>query len=198
MTRKAKIAIGAAVILAAGAAAAVAHRGEGWRHHKHHGMGHAFGFAGPMGHFCRGNPAEKADHTIVRIEHRVKPTDAQKVAFEELKTALRSAAVKVGEVCKTRTSGQQAGADTEPKPITVDVPARLADMETRLAGMLDAVKTVRPPAEAFYALLDDAQKKAVSELHPRGWGDKKRRDGHHKRDRDGSGRAPTPGDSPNP
>jgi hypothetical protein len=34
---------------------------------------------------CGGDGTEMADHFLVHIEHKVKPTDAQKVAFEELK-----------------------------------------------------------------------------------------------------------------
>ena len=43
-------------------------------------------------------PGVKADHMLVRIEHRVKPTDDQKAAFDEFKTAARSAAGKLREL----------------------------------------------------------------------------------------------------
>ena len=52
-----------------------------------------------MGAVCSGNGAEMADHILVSIEYKVKPTDAQKPAFEELKSAARAAAAKAKTAC---------------------------------------------------------------------------------------------------
>lgn len=184
MTRKGKVFAGAAVLLALGSAAAVAHRHGGWHHRGHHGWGGLqMGGSGPIGRVCRGDLAEKADHMLVRIEHRVKPTDAQKPAFEELKTAMKSAAAKVEASCPTPPARTAEGSDQ--KPSRKEITARLAETEVQLAAVLDGLKIVRPAAEKFYASLDDAQKEAVSFMgrgkHGK-WGMH-----HHRR---GEGRGP--------
>lgn len=163
MTRNGKVLAGAATILILGSAAAVAHRyGAGHADH-HRGWRGAPGIMGLAGPLCRGNAAEKADLMLVRLEHRLQPTDAQKAAFEDLKTAVKSAAGKVAAACPvkapaaTEGSGDQVAA---PKDIT----ARLAETEAQLTAALEGVKVVRPAAEKLYASLDDAQKKAISEF----------------------------------
>jgi hypothetical protein len=175
MTRNGKILAGAAVVLALGSAAAVAHRGGDWHHKGPPGWGGPYGMIGlGGGPLCRGNPAEKADLMMVRLEYKVKPTDAQKPAFEELKTAVKSAATKVAAACPAKPDrSAEPGADAKPAP--KDITARLADTEAQLTAALDGIKTIRPAAEKFYASLDDAQKQAVSEIG-RGKGGKW---GHH-------------------
>lgn len=184
MTRNGKIIAGAAVILTLGSAAAVAHRHGGWHHRGHHGWGGPQGMMGPVGRLCRGNPAEKADLMLVRLEYKVNPTDAQKPALEELKTAVRSAAQKIAAACP-RTEPSSAENDAEPgRSAPKEITARLADAEAQLTAVLEGLKVVRPAAEKLYATLDEAQKKAVSEMgrgkHGR-WG---RMHGHWDR-RDG-------------
>jgi hypothetical protein len=193
MTRNGKILAGAAAILTLGSAAAVAHRHNEWRQMGPHGWGGPHGMMGLAGPLCRGNPAEKADLMMVRLEYRVNPTAAQKPAFDELKSAVKTAATKIAAACppKPETTAQSDG-----KPAPRDITTRLADTEAQLAAALEGVKIVRPAAEKLYASLDDAQKKAVSEIGMgRGkWGP------HHDRwekrggDRDGSGRGPAPDD----
>ena len=183
MTRNGKIltGLGIAAVLIAGSAAAIAHRDGGWRHHGHHGWGgpHMGMMGGPLGgRICSGNLAEKADHMAVRIEHRVKPTDAQKPAFEDLKTALRTAAGKVQAACPAAPAPAAEGADAAAKPAIKDPTVRLAETEAQLAAALEAIKTVRPAAEKFYAALDETQKKAVSEM---GMGGKRKWGGGHHR-----------------
>lgn len=153
MTRNKKILIGgiALAAVAAGGLAASAARG---------GFGHHGGrMGGMMGAVCKGDAAEMADHMLVRIEHKVKPTDAQKPAFEELKAAARAAAAKAKAGCPAAPVQAADGARPAPKPPT----ERLAAMEVALAAQLDAVRTVRPAAEKFYASLTDEQKKAFTE-----------------------------------
>ena len=168
MTRKGKFILAGVAAATVGlvAAGAMADRGHYWeghkwggkeRHMRHHGgmglMGLPFG--GPNFRVCRGNMAERTDHMLVRIEHRVKPTEEQKAAFDEFKTAARS------------------GIRERPSPIE-----RLAQTETSLATSLEALKTFRPAAEKFYASLSDEQKQ---KLERRGRGDRGK--GHWKRDR---------------
>lgn len=189
MTRNGKILAGAAVILALGSAAAVAHRHGGWHHGGGPGWGgHSslMGFAGPL---CRGDVAERADFMLVRIEHRIKPTDAQKPALEELETAVRSAAAKVAAACPTPPAPAADGS----KPASKDVPTRLAEAEAQLTATLEGLKIVRPAAEKLYAALDDAQKQAVSKIGKGRYGNWGRHHDRGPRDERGPGRGPDAG-----
>lgn len=195
MKRNGKILAGAAVILALGSAAAVAHRHGGWHHKGPHGWGGPMGMMGIGGPLCRGNAAERADLMLVKLEYKVKPTDAQKPAFDDLKTAVKSAAAKVAAACPAELDGA-----TEPgqggKPPIKDITARLADTEAQLSAALDGIKIVRPAAEKLYASLDEAQKKAVSDMGRRGkWG---RHDGRFERrgEREPDGQRGGPGQGP--
>ena len=167
MTRNKKIIIGglALAALTAGGLAASAARG-GFGHGGHFGMGGGKG--GMMGAICKGDASEMADLMLVRLEYKVKPTDAQKPAFDELKAAAKSAAVKAKAGCPAKPAQAADGARPAPKSPT----ERLALMETALAAQLDAVRTVRPAADKFYATLSEDQKKAFAVEHrgPGGWG----------------------------
>jgi hypothetical protein len=164
MTRNGKILAGAAVIMTLGSAAALAHRYVGGHHGPHHGWRGAPGIMGLAGPLCRGNAAEKADLMMVRLEYRLKPTDAQKPAFEDLKSAVQSAAGKVAAACPAKSQAAVDGDDKDQVPATKDITARLAEAEAQLTAALEGVKVVRPAAENLYASLDDAQKKAISEF----------------------------------
>lgn len=192
MTRNGKIAAGiAATVLVIGAVGAIAGRhghwghGGGWRHY-----GGAFGFGAPMGAFCRGDGAEMADHLLVRLNHRLKPTDAQKPALEEFSTAIKAAAAKMQAACPPAPEKSADG-----KPAAKAPTERLAEAEVALAAALEAVRTVRPAADKFYATLTDEQKAVVAKMGPG------RRHGHHWgrrgwRDRDDDERGPPPGRGP--
>jgi len=182
MTRNKKFLAGgfALAALAVGGVAASAHRG-GFGHHGGGPMGH-----GLMGAVCKGNGAEMADHMLVNLEYKVKPTDAQKPAFEELKSAARSAAAKAKSACPPEPVKAAEGATP---PVRKSPIERLGMMEARLSAELDAVRTVRPAAEKFYASLSEDQKKALTE-HEHGhgkWaerggeGDGDSGRGHHRR-----------------
>ena len=170
--------VAAAAVAVAATGAAIAQRGHADGHHgghgKHQRMGGGLGMmgfpamgAGPNPRFCRADGAEMADHLIVRVEHRVKPTDAQKQAFEEFKTAVRTAAQKMEAACPKPTPAATTESE-QPKKTPIE---RLADAQTGLEASLDALKTFRPAAEKFYATLDDAQKAKLME-RPR-WRDRK-------------------------
>jgi len=197
MTRKGKLLAGAAVILTLGSAAAVAHR-HGGDHKGHHGWGGHHGMMGLAGPLCRGNAAEKADLMMVRLQYKVNPTEAQKPAFDELKAAVSTAAQKVAAACPPKPEPAADGAKRE-RPAPKEITARLADTEAQLTAALEGVKIVRPAAEKLYATLDDAQKKAVSEI---GMGKRGKWGRHHGRwdtqdrdgDRDGPGRGAAPDD----
>jgi hypothetical protein len=131
------------------------------------------GLGAPLGRQCRGDPAELADHMLVRIEHKVKPTDTQKGAFEEFKVAARSAADKIKSGCPKDVAAEVEN-DTQ-KPRTGLSPIeRLSRTQIQLEASLEAVKTLRPAAEKFYASLSDEQKTKLTER--RGWRHGKRAD----------------------
>ncbi len=182
MTRNRKFIV-AGVALAAtslAAAGALAHRGGTWEHHGggHHGGLMGMAFDGPMGGFCRGDGTEMADHFLIHIEHKVKPTDAQKATFEELKSATRAAAEKMKAGCPQ-------GASEEPAQSLIE---RLDRAQARLEASLNAIKTVRPAAEKFYASLSDEQKSALIEHRGHGWHDR----GDRERGDDAGPDAPPP------
>ena len=171
MTRNKKFLIGGLSIaaIAAGAVAASAHRG-GWEGHGHGGSHKGHGL---MGAVCSGDAAEMADHMLVRLEYKVKPTDAQKGAFEDLKAAARTAAAKAKAACPPAPVQAAEGATPAPRVHKSPI-ERLGMMETRLQAELDAVRTVRPAAEKFFASLSDEQKAALTahEDGRGGWGHK--------------------------
>ncbi|MGE0023641.1 MAG: Spy/CpxP family protein refolding chaperone [Hyphomicrobium sp.] len=165
MTRKGKFALAGLVAAGVGlaAAGAVAQRSHFWDGHKgrHFGGGGmmSLAFGGPNFRMCRGESGEMADHMLVRVEHRVKPTGEQQAAFDEFKTATRAAAAKLHEACPERT-----GTDERGKRTPID---RLARTQAGLEASLEALKIFRPAAEKFYTALNDEQK---SKLERRGRG----------------------------
>jgi hypothetical protein len=172
MTRNRKFIVAGLALAAIGlaAAGAFAERGDPWGHHgwRHHG-GDPMAFGGPMGKFCRGDGSEMADHILVHIEHKVKPTNAQKAAFEELKTATRAAAEKMKAGCP-QVASAEAPKDGLKSPLSPL--ERLNRTQARLEASLEAIKTVRPAAEKFYASLSDEQKAALVEHRGHRWRDR--------------------------
>lgn len=198
MTRKGKYILAglAAATVGLAAAGAIAQRGHYWdghkgRHHFAHGGGGGgllgLGFGGPQGRICRGDSAEFADIMLVRLEHRVKPTDDQKAAFDEFKAATRTAAAKLSEGCPKKPEPTANGERPTRTPLE-----RLAQTQAGLEASLDALKTYRPAAEKFYAALSDEQK---AKLAPRrGKGDWKRHRGPDKGEPGPDKEAPAPDD----
>ena len=81
---------------------------------------------------------------LQRIDQTIQPTQEQRHALDDLKTASSKAANELQASCPTealRTRGD-----------------RLDAMNKRLHAMTEAVETVRPSLEAFYASLSDEQK----------------------------------------
>lgn len=105
---------------------------------------------------CGPRAAGLAEWRIDRIERSVKPNDAQKAKLTDLRTASKTAADSLALACPT----------TWPRSAT----ERLGLMEKRMEVMLQAVKTVRPAFESFYASLDADQKARLDGAGPRGWG----------------------------
>ncbi|HEX2843511.1 Spy/CpxP family protein refolding chaperone [Hyphomicrobium sp.] len=195
MTGKRKYILAGVAAAAVGlaAAGAIAQRAHYWDGHKGRHFGHGasmgvlgLGFGGPHGRICRADSGEFADIMLVRLEHRINPTEAQKGAFEDFKVATRAAAQKLSEGCPKRPEVKDG--ESRPPRSLID---RLNQTQTGLEASLDALKTYRPAAEKFYASLSDEQKTKLSE---------RRRGGerHWNRDRGPGGKPDNEQGSPTP
>ena len=87
-----------------------------------------------------------------RIEQVVQPTAQQQSAFDNLKKAVQHAADKMQSSC--------------PTAVPQSPMARLDTVETRLNVMADAIKSVRPDLQNFYASLSDEQKARFNTMGP--------------------------------
>ena len=115
-----------------------------------------WGGRGGMGMLCDPRAAGLAEWRMERIERLVQPTEAQKTALNNLRTASTKAAEQIAAAC--------------PRELPASPTARMELMEKRLEVMLAAMKTVRPAFDAFYATLNDEQKARLNTGGPRGWG----------------------------
>jgi hypothetical protein len=129
-------------------------RGYGWGPGMMMGPG-MMGWSG-MGAMCDSRAAGLAEWRMERIERLINPTEAQRAALSELRTASTKAAGTIVAAC--------------PREAPASASARLELMEKRLDAMLVAIKTVRPAFDAFYATLNDEQKALVNSGGPRSWG----------------------------
>jgi hypothetical protein len=74
---------------------------------------------------------------------------------------------------KMKAGCPRVGAEATKNPKSPLSPiARLDRAQARLEASLDAIKTVRPAAEKFYAILSDEQKAALLEHRGHGWRDR--------------------------
>jgi LTXXQ motif family protein len=87
-----------------------------------------------------------------RIEQVVQPTAQQQSAFDDLKKTVRKAGNQLQSSCPT---------EVPKSPV-----ARLNTIETRLSGVADAIKAVRPNLKNFYASLSDEQKARLNMMGP--------------------------------
>jgi hypothetical protein len=102
---------------------------------------------GALGRLCGPRGGDLMPSMLSRLERITRPTDAQRPAFEKLKDA----AMRASEQAR-------AGCPTE-RPMTPT--GRLAAAEKRLEALLQAIKTVRPPLEEYFAGLSEEQKARV-------------------------------------
>jgi hypothetical protein len=116
-------------------------------------MGPGMMGSGMMGSgMCNPRAAGLAEWRVEMIERMVRPTDAQRGALSDLKAASTKAAETIAAAC--------------PRDFPETATARLELMEKRLDAMLQAVRTVRPAFDAFYATLTDDQKAALNRAGP--------------------------------
>lgn len=114
------------------------------------------GFMGRGGFSGSCNPAAAGflGWRIDRIEQVIKPTEAQRAKFDDLKAASDKASEALRAACPTEVPTTAVG--------------RMEFMEKRMEVMLQSVKTMRPAFEAFYATLSDEQKARLDSPSERG------------------------------
>jgi hypothetical protein len=119
-------------------------RGRGDPDGRGYMMGPGMMDRGHFGRMCSPRSAGFAEWRLDRLERMIKPTEAQRGKFDEFKAASNKAAEIVRGACPTDVPTTMVG--------------RMEAMEKRLDAMSQAIKTVRPALEAFYATLSDEQK----------------------------------------
>jgi len=87
------------------------------------------------------------------IEAKVKPSEAQRAAWDGFARESRQAAAPMRELCA-------AAAPAMPRD---DVAARLAERERRMSAMLDTTRRMRAAVEKILPALDEAQRKTFAE-----------------------------------
>ncbi len=112
----------------------------------------ATGNGRPAAGICNENVAELTNWPIERISQIVEPTEAQRAALDELKSATAQAVEILKGACPNDLPSIPTG--------------RLAAMKERLQVMLAAVQTVRPALERFYQSLNDEQKARFNAVAP--------------------------------
>ncbi|SRR5579871_190017 len=99
---------------------------------------------------CGAGPAGLGSWEAGRIEQTLSLDGAQRTKFNGLKTASERAIQYLNESC--------------PKNDPVTPTGRLEALERRLSAMLEAVRTVQPALDDFYATLTDEQKARLTAL----------------------------------
>ena len=114
---------------------------------------------GPMGYWrlCSPQSIGLTEWRAGYLEHLIKPTSSQMDSFGRLQVASAAAKNTIASSCAKET--------------VATGPAHFAEMEKRLTGLLNAIKALREPYEAFYTSLDNHQKAVLDGLGPsrRGW-----------------------------
>lgn len=87
------------------------------------------------------------------LEAKVKPSDAQRPAWDEFQRESRAAAAPMRARC----------AAGERRPASDDLAGELGRREQRMAEMLDATRRVKAAVEKLQPQLDEAQRKALAE-----------------------------------
>jgi hypothetical protein len=93
------------------------------------------------------------------VEAKIKPTQAQRAAWDSFARDARAAAEPMKRLCE----------GPAPAAATNDAAAELARRERLMTAMLDGIKMFRPAVERLQVALDDTQKEKLAEaLNPRG------------------------------
>jgi hypothetical protein len=106
--------------------------------------------ASQLAQMCAEDSHDIAGLPIDKFQQAIQPTDAQRVALDDLANASLKAAQDIKAAC--------------PTDIALTAPSRLAAMQQRIEAMIAAVATVQPALEKFYSLLTDEQKARLTAL----------------------------------
>jgi len=112
--------------------------------------GDAAGQSSAATQICSGDPRGLTDFPIEQISRQVEPTQAQQALLDSLKAATDKAVQTLQAAC--------------PNDLPATPTGRLAAMRIRVQAMLQAVQTVRPALDKFYASLNDEQKERFNGL----------------------------------
>ena len=117
------------------------------------------GSYGPIGYLRLCSPLSVGlnEWHVSFIERQLKLSDAQRELLSKLSVASSDAKKTIALSCPGETMATGT--------------IQLAAMQKRVAGLLNALKAIREPYEAFYAALDKHQKALLDALGPsrRGW-----------------------------
>lgn len=114
---------------------------------------------GPMGYsrLCSPQAIGLTEWRADYLQGLVKPTTTQTELLRRLQVASAAAKNVIASSCVKETLSTG--------------PGHFAEMEKRLSGLLNSIKVLGEPYEAFYASLNDRQKATLDGLGPgrRGW-----------------------------
>ena len=114
---------------------------------------------GPMGSWrlCSPQSVGLTEWRLSYLEHLVRPSKAQMEMLAKLQTASAAAKKIIASSCTKETVSTG--------------PIHFAEMQKRLAALLESIKVLREPYEVFYTSLDSRQKALLDGLGPtrRGW-----------------------------
>ena len=108
--------------------------------------------AGDMAAICSQQAGSFIELPVQRIEQVVQPTAQQRSTFDDLKKATQNAADQIRSSC--------------PSAVPLSPVARIDTVATRLRAMANAIKSIRPVLENFYASLNDEQKARFNMMGP--------------------------------
>jgi len=108
--------------------------------------------AGDMAVICSQQAGSFIELPVQRIEQIVQPTAQQRSTFDDLKNATQNAADQLRSSC--------------PSAVPLSPVARVDTVATRLRAIADAIKSIRPALENFYASLNDEQKARFNMMGP--------------------------------
>src|SRR5215471_19338345 len=114
---------------------------------------------GPMGSWrlCSPQSVGLTEWRSSFLERLIRPSKSQMEMLGKLQTASAAAKKIIASSCTKETVSTG--------------PTHFAEMQKRLAALLESIKVLREPYEAFYASLDSRQKALLDGLGPtrRGW-----------------------------
>ena len=114
---------------------------------------------GPMGSWrlCSPQSVGLTEWRSSFLEHLIRPSQTQMEMLVRLQTASAAAKKIIASSCTKETVSTG--------------PIHFAEMQKRLAALLESIKVLREPYEVFYTSLDSRQKALLDGLGPtrRGW-----------------------------